>query len=233
MEVPFLLFHEDIVHSIKWNELYLLSLKFPVMELPHWDFQVTNGCIKPSDRNGLSWKHSGIISKNETHLEFVGRVERNFSHFLVLLSNIHDITQNDFCEFQQSCFRGITYHDSLYTRKRKQFLAHVLLHFHQKSMRDSTTHCMLKQQCIYVAIFKLSWKIITVKIWDIYFALAARTKLQQRGEISFWFCDSAGFAITFRFVWKLCNAVPGQQHACMGELTDAQSWVTLRKALME
>lgn len=150
-----------------------------------------------------------MISKNETHLEFVGRVERNFSYFFVPRSNIHDVTQNDFCKFQQSCFRGITYHNSLYAQKNKQLTACIFLPFHQESLHDSVTCCRLKQQWIYVAIFKLSEKIITVKTWDNCFALAATTKLQHRDEIRVWFCESARFVIAFRFVWQLCNAVLG------------------------
>lgn len=116
----------------------------------------------------LSRKQSGIISKNETYLEFVGRVERNLSHFLVLCSNIHNITQNDFSKFQQSSFRGITYHNSLCAQQKKLVIAHRILHFHQRSLHDSVTGFVLKQQWIYTAIFRSSWKSITVEMWGIF-----------------------------------------------------------------
>lgn len=167
-----------------------------------------------------------MISKIETNLEFVSRVERNFSHFLVPCSDTHDITQNDFCEFQQSCFRGITYHNSLYAQK-KEFIAHLLPHFHQGRLRDAVTCCMLEQQWICIAVFKPSCKIIAVKNLEHIFCTCCR-------DIPLAF-DSA----KAKALWLLSGPWGGfvthvrVAAGVLAELAGAQKARTSRKALME
>lgn len=134
-----------IILSIKWNELQLLEIKsslslnspIKTSRSPTVAFNTLIETLKAG--NSLA-----CFQKTETHLEFVGRVEGNFSHFLVPCSNIHDVTQNNFCKFQQSCFGGITHHNSLYGWEKGQLIAH--LHLFQGILRASIRCWVLEQQ---------------------------------------------------------------------------------------
>lgn len=56
-------------------------------------------------------------SREHTHLELVGRVERDFCYFAVSFSDFHHVTQNHLGELQKSGFGSISNHNSLRTRR--------------------------------------------------------------------------------------------------------------------
>ena len=64
--------------------------------------------VKPLKRK--QDEHDVIRSNcSPTHLVFVGRIERYFAYFLVLLSRIHHITDRQLSAFQQGDFGRITH----------------------------------------------------------------------------------------------------------------------------
>lgn len=77
------------------------------------------------------------------------------------------------------------------------------------------TCCTLKQQGIYIFIFKLSWKNIKIEFWDVCVALGVRTEPQQREAKSI----------------SCCKADLGS-HSGHYRGAEAQTQINLRMALM-